>query len=200
MIDAKKLRSNSGKKEEKRPPLTQYMMEGDFFIGASLATTLAKLALRYKKLETNLQKSNRLQAEAMMVMTSVLQLGRSGLPSKAMTHDDAERLSLCLRALACPSEVTEQIFRQGCREALGRMLAAKAEEDSQNQKAKEKPGQIVQVWMMNSFKAFFAQFTTAVNFQQYSEISCPSCLGRRFHSIPAIDSRFGPERWIRRCL
>ena len=31
------------------------------------------------------------------------------------------------------------------REALGRMLTAKAEEDSQNQKAKEKPGSVVQV-------------------------------------------------------
>lgn len=110
------------------------MMEGDFFIGASLATTLAKLALRYKTLESNIQKSNRLQAEAMFVMSSVLQLGRSGLPIKAMTHDDAERISLCLRSLACPTPLVQQVFTEGCRDALGRMLAAKAEEDSQNQK------------------------------------------------------------------
>jgi len=120
-------------------------MEGDFFIGASLATTLAKLALRYKILETNIQKSNRLQAEAMFVMSSVLQLGRSGLPCKAMTHDDAERVSLCLRSLACPTPLVQKVFTEGCRDALGRMLTAKAEEDSQNQKAKEKPGSIVQV-------------------------------------------------------
>lgn len=134
-----------GKKEEKRPALVQYMMEGDFFIGACLATTLAKLALRYKILETNIQKSNRLQAEAMFVMSSVLQLGRSGLPMKAMTHDDAERISLCLRSLACPTPLVQKVFTEGCRDALGRMLTAKAEEDSQNQKAKEKPGSIVQV-------------------------------------------------------
>jgi len=120
-------------------------MEGDFFIGASLATTLAKLALRYKTLESNIQKSNRLQAEAMFVMSSVLQLGRSGLPMKAMTHDDAERISLCLRSLACPMPVVQKVFTEGCRDALGRMLMAKAEEDSQNQKAKEKPGSVVQV-------------------------------------------------------
>ncbi|EGI57348.1 PREDICTED: coatomer subunit beta [Acromyrmex echinatior] len=137
--------ASSRKKEEKRPALVQYMMEGDFFIGASLATTLAKLALRYKILETNIQKSNRLQAEAMFVMSSVLQLGRSGLPCKAMTHDDAERVSLCLRSLACPTPLVQKVFTEGCRDALGRMLTAKAEEDSQNQKAKEKPGSIVQV-------------------------------------------------------
>lgn len=109
-------------------------MEGDFFIGASLATTLSKLALRYKSLETDLQKSNHMQAEAMLIMSSVMQLGRSGLPTKAITHDDAERLSLCLRSLACPTSLVQKVFTEGCRDALGRMLAAKAEEDSQNQK------------------------------------------------------------------
>ncbi|XP_018405353.1 PREDICTED: coatomer subunit beta [Cyphomyrmex costatus] len=137
--------ASARKKEEKRPALVQYMMEGDFFIGASLATTLAKLALRYKILETNIQRSNKLQAEAMFVMSNVLQLGRSGLPSKAMTHDDAERISLCLRSLACPTPLVQKVFTEGCRDALGRMLTAKVEEDSQNQKAKEKPGNIVQV-------------------------------------------------------
>lgn len=110
------------------------MMEGDFFIGASLATTLSKLALRYKGLEDNIQKSNRMQAEAMLVMSSVLQLGRSGLPTKAMTHDDAERISLCLRSLACPTTIVQDVFTEGCRDALGRMLTAKAEEDSQTKK------------------------------------------------------------------
>ncbi|XP_076381828.1 coatomer subunit beta-like isoform X1 [Megalopta genalis] len=133
------------KEEEKRPALVQYMMEGDFFIGASLGTTLAKLALRYKGLESDEQKRNHMQAESMLIMTSVLQLGRSGLPAKAMTHDDAERLFLCLRSLACPTPLVQKVFIEGCREALGRMLTAKAEEDSQTQKAKEKPGSIVQV-------------------------------------------------------
>lgn len=110
------------------------MMEGDFFIGASLATTLSKLALRYKQLENDEKKSNRMQAEAMLVMSSVLQLGRSGLPTKAMTHDDAERISLCLRSLACPTPIVQNVFTEGCRDALGRMLTAKAEEESQNQK------------------------------------------------------------------
>lgn len=30
-----------------RPPLRQFLMDGDFFIGAALSTTLTKLALRY---------------------------------------------------------------------------------------------------------------------------------------------------------
>lgn len=109
-------------------------MDGDFFISAALATTLAKLALRYKELEKDGKKSKKMQAESMLIMSSLLQLGRSGLPSKAMTHDDAERISLCLRSLACPTPLVQKVFTEGCRDALGKMLTAKAEEESQNQK------------------------------------------------------------------
>ncbi|XP_058788697.1 coatomer subunit beta [Phymastichus coffea] len=137
--------TSTGKKEEKRPALVQYMMDGDFFISAALATTLAKLALRYKELEKDSKKSKRMQAESMLIMSSLLQLGRSGLPTKAMTHDDTERILLCLRSLACPTPFVQKVFTEGCRDALGKMLAAKAEEDLQNQKAKEKPGNVVQV-------------------------------------------------------
>lgn len=38
-------------KKEKRPPLRQYLMDGDFFIGAALSATLTKLVLRYADLE-----------------------------------------------------------------------------------------------------------------------------------------------------
>merc|ERR1719516_903468 len=53
--------TEKGKKsaERERPPLRKYLMEGDFFIGASLAATLAKLALRYTALEKDLTKQNR---------------------------------------------------------------------------------------------------------------------------------------------
>ena len=47
------------KKGEERPPLRKYLMEGDFFIGASLGTTLTKLALRYCQLVQDIKKQNR---------------------------------------------------------------------------------------------------------------------------------------------
>ena len=74
-------------------------MEGDFFIGASIATTLTKLALRFVQLSTSMQLQNQFCAEAMLVITSVLHLGRSGLPQKPISNDDAERLGLCLKVL-----------------------------------------------------------------------------------------------------
>jgi hypothetical protein len=66
------------KKGEARPPLRQYMMDGDFFIGAALGTTLAKLALRYMSLTSDSKKQNHFCSEAMLIITSVLHLGKSG--------------------------------------------------------------------------------------------------------------------------
>ncbi|XP_047003806.1 coatomer subunit beta [Schistocerca americana] len=132
------------KKGEARPPLRQYLMEGDFFIGAALGTTLAKLALRYCTAVPDIRRQNRFTAEAMLIMASVLHLGKSGLPSKAMTNDDADRLFLCLKVLSDKSPVIVGIFNEHCRKALSNMLAAKAEEEASTQKAKEKPGSKVQ--------------------------------------------------------
>ena len=54
------------------------MMDGDFFIGAALGTTLAKLALRYMSLTSDSKKQNRFCSEAMLIMASMLHLGKSG--------------------------------------------------------------------------------------------------------------------------
>ncbi|RZF48550.1 hypothetical protein LSTR_LSTR011165 [Laodelphax striatellus] len=133
------------KKGEVGPPLRQYLMEGDFFIGAALGTTLAKLALRHRALvKQDAPSHNRFTAEAMLIIASILNLGKSGLPSKAITNDDQDRLLMCLRALSDDVPQVTQIFTTDCRQALSAMLAAKTEEDASTQKAKEKPGLRVQ--------------------------------------------------------
>ena len=77
------------------------MLEGDFFVGAALAGTLTKLALRFADAVASEAKgqikANRFIGEAMLVLASVLHLGQSGLPSKAITNDDADRIALCLK-------------------------------------------------------------------------------------------------------
>ena len=52
---------------------------------------------------------------------------RSGLPSKALTEDDADRISLCLKVLSdqpAPAETLVEVFDKECRIALGGMLEA----------------------------------------------------------------------------
>ena len=41
-----------------RPPLRQYLLDGEFFVGAALAGTLTKVALRYIGLVADPKKQN----------------------------------------------------------------------------------------------------------------------------------------------
>jgi len=132
------------KKEEERPPLRQYLMEGDFFVGAALSTTLTKLALRYIDVVDNPKRQNSFVAESMLIMATMIHLGKSGLPSKPITDDDVDRIALCLRVLSERSPMMNEIFNTHCRHSLSIMLAAKAEEEKQFLKSKEKKSVKVQ--------------------------------------------------------
>uniref|UniRef100_A0A1E1X3D3 Coatomer subunit beta n=1 Tax=Amblyomma aureolatum TaxID=187763 RepID=A0A1E1X3D3_9ACAR len=116
------------------PPLRGYLMEGDFFVGAAMASDLTKLAVRYLSLIKEPRKQNAFVAECMLVMTSVLHLGRSGLPSKSINDDDGDRICLCLKMLSDRSATLRTVFGHECRQALSAMLAAKAEEEAETQK------------------------------------------------------------------
>ena len=74
--------STSKKGEENHPPLKKHLLDGDFFIGASLATSMTKLALRYCEVINDPKKQNRFIAEAMLIITSIINLGRSGILQK----------------------------------------------------------------------------------------------------------------------
>lgn len=66
------------KKHPLRPPIRKYLMNGDFFIGASIGSTLAKLALRYISVASDPVAQNKFCAEAMLIIASILNLGKSG--------------------------------------------------------------------------------------------------------------------------
>uniref|UniRef100_A0A182TUN0 Coatomer subunit beta n=1 Tax=Anopheles melas TaxID=34690 RepID=A0A182TUN0_9DIPT len=124
-------------KKVERPPLRQYMMDGDFFVAATLASTLTKLALKFIQLEPNEKKQNRLCTCAMLIMSSILHLGKSGLPTKAITNDDTDRIYLCLKTLTLQTPEIVEIFTQSCKNALANMLTAQSEEKAQEKKDKQ---------------------------------------------------------------
>lgn len=132
-------------KKEDRPPLRQYLMDGDFFIGASVASTLVKLALRYKELTKQGSLCNRFFSECMLIISSILHLGKSGLPSKMLNNDDLERMLLCLKVLSDQNPSVVNIFTNNCREALANMLVAQQNEEYSNIKAKERSIHTIQV-------------------------------------------------------
>ncbi|XP_025926622.1 coatomer subunit beta isoform X2 [Apteryx rowi] len=126
--------SRPAKKEEDRPPLRGFLLDGDFFVAASLATTLTKIALRYVSLVQEKKKQNSFIAEAMLLMATILHLGKSSLPKKPITDDDVDRISLCLKVLSECSPLMNDIFNKECRQSLSHMLSAKLEEEKLSQK------------------------------------------------------------------
>ena len=67
----------------------------------------------------------------MLVLSSVLHLGRSGLPTKPITEDDFDRIVTCLKILSEQSndrnEMVGSVFQKDCRSALDEMLEAQGD-------------------------------------------------------------------------
>ncbi|PIO16399.1 hypothetical protein AB205_0087130, partial [Aquarana catesbeiana] len=117
-----------------RPPLRGFLLEGDFFVAAALATTLTKIALRYVALVPEKKLQNSFVSEAMLLMATILHVGKSSLPKKQITDDDVDRISLCLKVLSECSPLMSEIFNKECRQSLSNMLHAKLEEEKLSQK------------------------------------------------------------------
>lgn len=94
--------------------------------------------------------------------SSVLHLGKSGIPSKAITNDDADRLLLCLRVLSDANREIETIFSEKCRKALSVMLVANALQESSLQKVK--------IYKKKKEKNFFtSRFSNSTKFRIQGE-------------------------------
>lgn len=70
----------------------------------------------------------------MLIMATILHLGKSSLPKKPITDDDVDRLSLCLKVLSECSPLMNDIFNKECRKSLSHMLAVRLEEEKLSQK------------------------------------------------------------------
>lgn len=117
-------------KDKKRPPLRQYLYEGNFFIGAALASDLVKASLRYSQLVQDTKAQNAFIAEAMLILTSIMHYGQSGLPKKPISEDDVKKMSMCLKVIM-ENLHSDQLDLVGqTREALDHMLAIKSDQES----------------------------------------------------------------------
>lgn len=83
-----------------RPPLRALLLEGDFYLGAVLSSTLVKLILRLKESLSKHSTLNALKAEAMLIMVSILRVGESSFVKQKIDEDSSERIMSCLRFLA----------------------------------------------------------------------------------------------------
>jgi coatomer subunit beta len=126
------------KEDSAHPPLRGFLLDGEFFIGSVLATTLTKLGLRFIKLTDHDRKRNAFLAECMLIMTSILHLGKSGYAKKQIPDDDSGRISACIKVLSDPNDSISNIFSEESRKALSNLLQAKGAAQQKEKKVEKK--------------------------------------------------------------
>ncbi|KAK0394991.1 hypothetical protein QR680_001049 [Steinernema hermaphroditum] len=111
-----------------RPLLRNFFIEGDFFLAASLATTLTKVLLRYSAAHAGHQEPvNRFSGEVLFLLSSVIHFGKSGLCKSQITEDDIDRISTAIRLIVDKWPEATGIFMTECRDSLDQMLTAKGD-------------------------------------------------------------------------
>ncbi|CUM49220.1 unnamed protein product [Debaryomyces tyrocola] len=90
--------------DEEKPPIRKLILEGDFYLGSVLASTLVKLVLRLQRNATQEKYLNALKAEAILIMVSILRVGESSYVEKKIDEDSADRIFSCVKYLTDETE------------------------------------------------------------------------------------------------
>lgn len=138
-----------------KPPLRTLILQGDFYTGAVLASTLTKLVLRFSEISSDAEASNALRAEAMLIMTSVIRVGQSKFVTIPIDEDSQERIMNCLQTLSelKIKDAAEEVFLKDTKAAYSKMINAQ-EKKALEKKEKEAKTNVVQVDDLLTFRQF----------------------------------------------
>lgn len=142
-------------KKASKPPLRALILNGDFYTGSVLASTLSKLVLRYNQGGSDSKKAHALRAEAMLMMTSIIRVGQSKFVSVPIDEDSQERIMNCIRVLSEMSlnKSVNEIFLLDTKAAYAKMVATE-EKKAQEKREKESKTTAVQVDDVLTFRQF----------------------------------------------
>ncbi|KAI8337218.1 adaptin N terminal region-domain-containing protein [Chlamydoabsidia padenii] len=123
-----------------KPPLRALILNGDYYLGSVLATTLTKLVLRFSKLVSDPVLGNARRAEAMLIMTSIIRVGQSQFVSFPIDEDSYDRIMQDLRVIGTYShdQVIEKVYLEDTKAAYAKQIqdeeerASGAKENDQN--------------------------------------------------------------------
>lgn len=96
-------------------------MNGDYFLGAVLATCLTKIVLHAKEKFPE-PKLNQLKAECLLIMTSVIRIGQSKFVSIPIDEDSYTRVLTCIRVLCNSDASVGEVFAKHCRQVYSKMV------------------------------------------------------------------------------
>lgn len=133
-------------KAAQKPPLRQLILDGDYYLGTVLSSTLTKLVMRHSEISSDQARTNALRAEAMLIMISIIRVGQSEFVKAPIDEDSIDRIMSCVRALAEFTErkELETSFLDDTREAFRAMVLAE-EKKRAAKEAVEKAKTAVQV-------------------------------------------------------
>ncbi|CAA0814353.1 Coatomer subunit beta-1, partial [Striga hermonthica] len=116
--------------------LRSLLLTGDFFLGAVIACTLAKLNLRLEEVQLSKIEVNKATSNALLIMVSMLQLGQSSVLPHPIDNDSYDRIVLCIRLLCNTGDAVRKIWLKSCRESFVKMLSDKQLRETEEIKAK----------------------------------------------------------------
>ncbi|XP_019448431.1 PREDICTED: coatomer subunit beta-1-like [Lupinus angustifolius] len=116
--------------------LRSLILSGDFFLAAVVSCTLTKLVLRLEEVQTSKAEVNKANAQALLIMVSILQLGQSSVLPHPIDNDSHDRITLCIRLLCNTGDEIRKIWLESCRQSFVKMLADKQRRETEEIKAK----------------------------------------------------------------
>ena len=133
-------------KAAQKPPLRQLILDGDYYLGTVLSSTLTKLVMRHSDISDDKARTNALRAEAMLIMISIIRVGQSQFVKAPIDEDSVDRIMSSVRSLAEFSEhrELETVYLDDTRKAFRAMVAVE-EKKRAAQEAVEKAKTAVQV-------------------------------------------------------
>ncbi len=87
-------------KAAQKPPLRQMILDGDYYLASVLSSTLTKLVMRHSEISDDVERTNALRAEAMLIMISIIRVGQSQFVKAPIDEDSVDRIMSCVRSLA----------------------------------------------------------------------------------------------------
>jgi len=102
--------------------LRTMILSGDFYLASVVATTLTKIALKVQTFPISAVMKNSFTVEVLLILSGLLQLGKSNITPVAVDADSYDRIGVCVRVLAQPLEFTKKIFLESCHKVFSSML------------------------------------------------------------------------------
>lgn len=182
------------------PSIRAALLAGNYFVGTSLANCFVKLTFKLKSAVDD-SAFNSFVAECMLILASILHLGKSKLSfsdatDTSINEDDFERVSVCLLVLSQVNQTSpeieqlmNQIFASETRRSLNAMIDAS---EVEREEAKEKKVTTVKKYVEADDHLTFTQLLSKHQemFENQFEVSLSQAIGGAAGAT-ATSSTFG---------